>query len=54
MHRDVDFDALYEDNRDNVIGMYIERIRQSGESESVKQKALLFGMKALQSLYRGE
>ena len=51
---DFDFDALYEDNRDNVIGMYIERIRQSGESESVKQKALLFGMKALQSLYRGD
>ena len=51
---DFDFDALYEENRDNVIGMYIERIRQSGESESVKQQALLFGMKALQSLYRGE
>ena len=51
---DFDFDALYEENRDNVISMYIERIRQSGESESVKQQALLFGMKALQSLYRGE
>ena len=51
---DFDFDALYEENRDNVIGMYIERIRGSEAGESVKQQALLFGMKALQSLYRGE
>lgn len=51
---DFDFEALYEENRDNVIGMYIERIRGSEASESVKQQALLYGMKALQSLYRGE
>ena len=47
-----DFDALYEENKDNVIGMYIERIRSSQASESVKEQALLFGMKALQNLYR--
>lgn len=49
---DFDFDTLYEENRDNVIGMYIERIRSSQASESVKAQALLFGMKALQNLYR--
>ncbi len=49
-----DFDALYEENKDNVIGMYIARIRASEADESVKEQALLYGMKALYHMYRGD
>lgn len=46
---DYDFEGLYEKNKDNIIGMYIEDVcRQSGEDE-VLTKALYYGMEALLS-----
>lgn len=44
---DYDFDALYAANKDNVIGMYIQRVRSLPAEESSKKKALYYGMKAL-------
>lgn len=44
---DYDFDALYRDNRDNMIGMFIEKIRGNQEQDEVTKKALYYGMEAL-------
>jgi hypothetical protein len=44
---DYDFDALYRENRDNMIGMYIEKIRERKEQDEVTKKALYYGMEAL-------
>lgn len=44
---DFDFERLYEENRDNIIGLYIRQITEMDISDSLKAKALCYGMKAL-------
>lgn len=44
---DYDFDKLYEDNKDNIVGLYIESICNSKEEDIIVQKALYYGMEAL-------
>ena len=46
---DYDFDALYAANKDNVIGMFIQRVRSLPAEETSKKKALYYGIKALLS-----
>lgn len=42
-----DFDQLYIDNKDNIIGSFILKIKESQEKENVKTKALYYGIEAL-------
>lgn len=44
---DYDFDALYKDNTDNMIGMFIDKIRGEQKQDEVTKKALYYGMEAL-------
>lgn len=44
---DYDFDALYHENADNMIGMFIKRIRENAKQDEVARKALYYGMEAL-------
>lgn len=44
---DYDFKALYEDNIDNIIGMYISKINGLDIDDNMKNKALYFGIDAL-------
>jgi DNA repair exonuclease SbcCD nuclease subunit len=44
---DYDFKALYEDNIDNIIGMYISKINGMDIEDSMKRKALYLGIDAL-------
>lgn len=44
---DFDFQRLYEENQDNIIGMYIRQISEMDISDDLKAKALGYGMKAL-------
>jgi DNA repair exonuclease SbcCD nuclease subunit len=44
---DYDFDALYRENADNMIGLFIQRIRESEKQDEVSKKALYYGMEAL-------
>jgi len=44
---DYDFDALYRDNADNLIGLFIERIRQKANEDQLAKKALYYGIEAL-------
>lgn len=44
---DYDFDALYRENADNVIGMFIQRIREKAQQDEVAKKALYYGLEAL-------
>ncbi len=44
---DYDFDALYRENTDNLIGLFIRRIRESENQDEVSRKALYYGMEAL-------
>ena len=44
---DYDFKALYEDNIDNIIGMYISKINDMDIDEDMKNKALYLGIDAL-------
>lgn len=46
-HPDYDFDALYRENSDNMIGMFIERIRESKKQDEINEKALYYGIEAL-------
>lgn len=43
---DYDFDTLYRENADNLIGMFIKKIRENGQGE-VAEKALYYGIEAL-------
>lgn len=42
-----DFKMLKEENADNMIGLFIDRIQSENMEESVKEKALYIGMEAL-------
>jgi DNA repair protein SbcD/Mre11 len=44
---DYDFDALYQENSDNMIGLFIQRIRESAKQDEVAKKALYYGIEAL-------
>lgn len=44
---DYDFDALYRENADNMIGMFIQRIRENADKDAVAKKALYYGIEAL-------
>lgn len=44
---DYDFEELYEDNKDNILGMFIESYLVQGEKGKLEQKALYYGTKAL-------
>lgn len=44
---DYDFDALYRENEDNVIGLFIRRIRETTKQDEIARKALYYGMEAL-------
>lgn len=42
-----DFDTIYNDNYDNIIGYYIKNINESPSDERIREKALYLGMEAL-------
>jgi DNA repair exonuclease SbcCD nuclease subunit len=44
---DYDFDLLYKENADNMIGMFIQKIRETAGQDEVAKKALYYGMEAL-------
>ncbi len=44
---DYDFDALYKENADNVIGMFIRKIRETAQQDEIARKALYYGIEAL-------
>ncbi len=44
---DYDFEALYRENADNIIGQFIRRIRESEKQDEVTRKALYYGIEAL-------
>lgn len=44
---DYDFNALYRENKDNVIGMFIQRIRENAGQDEIARKALYYGIEAL-------
>lgn len=44
---DYDFSELYYQNKNNIIGMYIEEIRHSNEEDDIADKALYYGIEAL-------
>ncbi len=44
---DYDFDALFHENSDNMIGLFIKRIRESEKQDEVTKKALYYGIEAL-------
>ncbi len=47
-HPDYDFDALYRENSDNLIGMFIDKIREAKNQEDIiNEKALYYGIEAL-------
>lgn len=44
---DYDFEKLYANNRDNMVGMFIKKFGPVGELDEVNRKALYYGTKAL-------
>jgi DNA repair exonuclease SbcCD nuclease subunit len=44
---DYDFDVLYQKNKDNLIGAYINKIRNSSIDSELNEKALYYGIQAL-------
>lgn len=44
---DYDFDALYRENSDNMIGLFICKIREDANQDEVAKKALYYGIEAL-------
>lgn len=44
---DYDFDGLYRENADNMIGMFIQRIRENAKQDEISKKALYYGIEAL-------
>ena len=44
---DYDFDALYRENEDNMIGMFIQRIRENAKQDDIAMRALYYGVEAL-------
>ncbi len=44
---DYNFDVLYQENADNIIGMYIKKIKENAVHDEMARKALYYGMEAL-------
>lgn len=44
---DYDYETLWSENRNNLIGIFIEGIRRSGKSDEIADKALYYGIDAL-------
>lgn len=44
---DYDFDFIYRQNKDNIIGLFIQRIQEGGALDDMRKKALYYGMEAL-------
>lgn len=44
---DYDFATLYHENKDNMIGMFIDGIRKSNEKDEIADQALYYGIEAL-------
>ena len=44
---DFDFEELYEENKDNILGMFIKKYLDKGERTPMEQKTLYYGTKAL-------
>jgi DNA repair exonuclease len=44
---DYNFDLLYQENSDNMIGMFIKKIRENVKQDELARKALYYGMEAL-------
>lgn len=44
---DYDFDGLYRENADNMIGLFIQRIQENATQNEVAKKALYYGIEAL-------
>jgi len=44
---DYDFDALYRENADNLIGLFIRKIRENAKHDEIAKKALYYGLEAL-------
>lgn len=44
---DYDFEVLYQQNKDNLVGAYISRIKHSSEDDELKEKALYYGIQAM-------
>jgi DNA repair exonuclease SbcCD nuclease subunit len=44
---DYDFDTLFKENADNMIGLFIQKIREHEVQDEISQKALYYGMEAL-------
>jgi DNA repair exonuclease SbcCD nuclease subunit len=44
---DYDFDTLFRENADNMIGLFIQRIRDNAKQDEVAKKALYYGIEAL-------
>lgn len=44
---DYDFEEIYQDNRDNILGMFIEKFINQKDLTKVQQKTLYYGTKAL-------
>lgn len=44
---DYDFDRIYRENKDNMIGLFIKEIKESSEDDVIINKALYYGIEAL-------
>jgi DNA repair exonuclease SbcCD nuclease subunit len=44
---DYDFDKLYQENADNIIGLFIQKIRHNADLDETARKALYYGIEAL-------
>jgi hypothetical protein len=49
---DYDYDRLYQENADNIIGMFIERLKTMPVDQAVRDKALFHGMRAFDHAQR--
>ena len=45
---DYDFEQIYNENKDNILGMFVDRYINSGESlDTIRERALQYGTRAL-------
>ena len=44
---DINYEELFEDNKDNVLGQFMERLSHLDEDEGLKDRALYYGVEAL-------
>ena len=44
---DYDFEQIKQENKDNIIGLFIDKIHESSSEDNIKTKALYYGLEAL-------